>query len=453
MPLWKPQVRLNSLNFQKQFMGYAVLQFAKSKAATFQLTQHIERIIIPKNCDPLRTHLNRELITFPDGVGNRDEAIAHRINNAGIKRKISDKQVRAICIILSGSHDDMHRIEAEGRIGSWSKDSLQWLDETFGKGNTVSAVLHMDETSPHIHATVVPIVKGERRKAKQEAENGKRKYRKKPTETVRLCADDVLTRQKLEQYHDTYADAMAKYGLQRGIRGSEARNITTSQYYRELFAKNEELKENINNLLKKQTDTEKKLSQVKSEVSKEKFKNAKAEMGANLIDGVNLLFGGSKTKQQQAEIEELKSENATLKDENRSLKTEMQSLQKEYATTTDKLCAELKKIFDLFPNLRELLSIERMCRLVGFSDKLTKQILTGGKVGFKGSLYSAEYKRKFSTEHSTAQIEPEPNKPGKLRLAIDGVDIIEWFRMKYREFQRSVGVNIPDRNERKGMKM
>ena len=453
MPLWKPQVRTNSLNLQTHFMGYAVLQFAKSKAATFQLTQHIERIIIPKNCDPSRTPLNRELITFPDGVGNRDEAIAYRINNAGIKRKISDKQVRAICIILSGSHDDMNRIETEGRLGNWCNDSLKWLDETFGKGNTVSAVLHLDETTPHIHATVVPIVKGERRKAKQEAENGKRKYRKKPTDTVRLCADDILTRQKLETYHDTYAVAMSKYGLQRGIRGSEARNITTSQYYRELFAKNEELKENIDNLLKKQTDAEKKLSQVKSEVSKEKFKNAKAEMGANLIDGVNSLFGGSKIKQQQAEIEQLQSEITSLKDENHSLKTEMQTLQKEYATATDKLRAELKKIYDLFPNLRELLSIERMCRLVGFSDDLTKRILSGKKVGFKGSLYSPEYKQNFSTEHSTAQIEAEPDKPGKLRLAIDGVDIIEWFRLKYREFQRSVGIYWEDKNGRKRVRM
>ena len=434
-------------------MGYAVLQFAKSKAANFQLTQHIERIVMPKNADPSRTHLNRELITFPEGVNNRDEAIVHRIKNAGIKRKISDKQVRAICIILSGSHEDMNRIETAGQMDNWCNDSLQWLDKTFGKENTVSAVLHLDETTSHIHATVVPVVKGERRKAKQEAENGKRKYRKKPSETVRLCADDVLTRQKLVQYHDTYAEAMAKYGLQRGIRGSEARNITTSQYYRELFTTNEKLKDNIDELLQKQATAEKKLSEVKSEVSKEKFKKAKAEIGANLMDGVNSLFRNSEVKYQQAEIEKLQSENATLKDENCSLKTEMQNIQKEYKTTTDKLRAELRKIYDLFPNLRELLSIEKMCRLVGFSENLTKRILTGSKVGFKGSLYSAEYKRKFSTEHSVAQMEPVPKQPDKLRLAIDGVDTIEWFRIKYREFQRSIGIDWTDRNVGRGRKI
>ena len=43
-------------------------------------------------------------------------------------------------------------------------------------------ILHMDEKTPHIHATIVPIVTGERRKAKKEEQNGKKKYRKKSTQ-------------------------------------------------------------------------------------------------------------------------------------------------------------------------------------------------------------------------------------------------------------------------------
>ncbi len=38
---------------------------------------------------------------------------------------------------------------------------------------------------------------------------------------------------------------MQKYGLERGIKGSDARHISTLQYYRELFAQNENLKEHI----------------------------------------------------------------------------------------------------------------------------------------------------------------------------------------------------------------
>ncbi|OJV38818.1 MAG: mobilization protein [Bacteroidia bacterium 43-41] len=433
-------------------MGYAVLHLEKTSGTDSAMSAHIERTIAPKNADPERTHLNRELIEFPDGVRNRTQAIQHRLENAELKRKIAKNQVRAIRVLLTGSPDEMKQIESEGKLDDWCDDNLHWLRKTYGVENIVSAVLHLDETTPHIHATLVPIVNTERKKKKSEAQV-KKNYRKKNPNAARLSADDVMTRVKLKEYQDTYAEAMAKYGLQRGIDGSEARHIGTSQFYRELFAKNEELKDNIDKLLHKQTDAEKKLSQVKSEVNKEKFKNAKAEMGANLMDGVNSLFSGSKVKQQQAEIEKLQSENVTLKDENRSLKAKMQTLQKEYKTTTDKLRAELKKVYEIFPKLRELLSIERMCRLVGFSDDLTKRILTGDKVGFKGSLYSAEYKQKFSTEHSVAQMEPEPKQPEKLRLAIDGVDIIEWFRLKYREFQRSIGITWAEKNINKGRKV
>ena len=79
-------------------------------------TAHIERFIIPKNADPTRTHLNRKLIDYPDGVKDRTAAIQHRLENAGLTRKIGNNQVQAIRIIVSGTHEDMERIEKEGRL-------------------------------------------------------------------------------------------------------------------------------------------------------------------------------------------------------------------------------------------------------------------------------------------------------------------------------------------------
>ena len=207
-------------------MGYISIQINKAKgSADTGASDHIERKTMPKNADPKHTHLNRELVEFPDGVAERTEAISHRIRTAGIRRKITSDQVRAIRIVLSGTHEDMVRVQDEGRLSEWCDDNLQWLHRTFGRENTVSAVLHMDEHTPHIHATVVPIVTGERRKAKRKQTEGKRTYRKKAN-AVRLYADDLLTRERLVAYHDSYAAAMAKYGLQRGIRGSEARHTT-----------------------------------------------------------------------------------------------------------------------------------------------------------------------------------------------------------------------------------
>ena len=54
-----------------------------------------------------------------------------------------------------------------------------------------------------------------------------------------------MARDKLKAYQTTYAEAMAKYGLRRGIDGSEAKHISTQQYYREVFVRKNEMAEQI----------------------------------------------------------------------------------------------------------------------------------------------------------------------------------------------------------------
>ncbi len=73
-------------------MGYAVLHLEKAKGADGAMSTHIERTVHPKNADRKRTHPNRELVQFPEGVRNRTQAIAHRIETAGIKRKVGTNQ-------------------------------------------------------------------------------------------------------------------------------------------------------------------------------------------------------------------------------------------------------------------------------------------------------------------------------------------------------------------------
>lgn len=263
-------------------MGNFTFDVKKAKG-TSDATQsdHIERKVIPHNADPTRTHLNMALVTYPDGVNGRDEAIAYRLNTAGIKRKITNDQVRVVRIVMSGTHEDMMAIYKNGKLGEWCQDSIRYLYDTFGWENVVSAHLHMDEKTPHIHASVVPIVTGERRKAKKEQANGKRKYRKKAN-AVRLCADDLFNRQTLVSYHDGYAKVMAKYGLQRGVRGSEARHTTTTQYYRELKKMNDTLEMESKRLQEQKAEAEQELKQVKSEIRTDKLKSVATDAATAL---------------------------------------------------------------------------------------------------------------------------------------------------------------------------
>ena len=446
-------------------MGYAVLHLEKAKGTDSRMSAHIERTVHPKNADRTRTHLNRELVQFPEGVRNRTQAIAHRIETAGIRRKVSANQVKAIRILLTGSNKDMKQMEAEGRIEDWCNDSLKWIRETYGEQNLVSAVLHMDEKTPHIHATVIPIVTGERRKAGQEEQNGKKKYRKKNPQDVRLCADDVMARHRLKHYQDTYAQAMNKYGLQRGVDGSLAKHISTMQYYKQLVEQQDSLQENIENLLGLEEEAMKKLKQVKGEINVQKMKGAAVNATTAIADGVSSLFGGSKVKKLEAENENLKRNIVNLQKQVQAEQREQTKMENRHSSEINRVdrsyrqkIAEydnrLELIDTYFPIVKELMPIAEQCREVGFTEELTRRIVSLQPVEFKGRLYSKEYKEKFRTEHSTATVERDPQEKGKFRLCIDGVPILDWFRKKFQEIKEKLGLNTPVENkQRKGLKI
>lgn len=441
------------------------MHLEKAKGTDSRMSAHIERTVHPKNADRTRTHLNRELVQFPEGVRNRTQAIAHRIETAGIRRKVSANQVKAIRILLTGSNKDMKQMEAEGRIEDWCNDSLKWIRETYGEQNLVSAVLHMDEKTPHIHATVIPIVTGERRKAGQEEQNGKKKYRKKNPQDVRLCADDVMARHRLKHYQDTYAQAMNKYGLQRGVDGSLAKHISTMQYYKQLVEQQDSLQENIENLLGLEEEAMKKLKQVKGEINVQKMKGAAVNATTAIADGVSSLFGGSKVKRLEEENENLKRNIVNLQKQVQAEQREQTKMENRHSSEINRVdwsyrqkIAEydnrLELIDTYFPIVKELMPIAEQCREVGFTEELTRRIVSLQPVEFKGRLYSKEYKEKFRTEHSTATVERNPQEKGKFRLCIDGIPILDWFRKKFQEIKEKLGLNTPVENkQRKGLKI
>ena len=231
---------------------YAVCHLQRGSGNDSGMSCHIERKdangkkYIPVNADAHRTHLNRELVSFPAGVKNRTDAIQYRIDHAGLHRKIGKNQCKAIRIILTGTHEQMMKIQDSGRLDKWMDVNLKWLRETFGEDNLVSCVLHMDEKTPHLHATVVPIVTTERLRKKRE---GEKKYETKSG--PRLSADDVMRRGKLHEYQNSYAAAMKPFGLQRGIVGSTAKHLANSEYYKQQINRYEE------DIAKLQADIEK----------------------------------------------------------------------------------------------------------------------------------------------------------------------------------------------------
>ena len=456
-------------------MGYVVLHIEKAAGTDAAMSGHVERRITPANVITTLTYLNEELVEFPKGVTNRTEAIQHRLDNAGLERKIGKNQVRALRVMLSGSPEDMKRIRLAGQLDAWAKDSCGWLQKTFGKENVVSAVLHLDEKTPHIHATVVPIVRGERRKAKLERERntagGKRTYRTKK-DRPRLCADDMMARDKLKAYQTTYAEAMAKYGLRRGIDGSEAKHISTQQFYREVKVMTDILKADIKELQKQKATTREELNRVKKEVQTERLKGAATSAATNIAESIGAMFGSNRVKALERDNIALHREAASYEetievlhpriqvmqsDHSRELMTmqarhavEVVNLTKQHEKEMSLMKTALSKAVKWFPYFREMIRMENVCRTAGFDDEQTATLLKGKLLEYSGELDSEGHNCKFTVERVAVRITPDPTDKRKLQLNIDKVPFKEWCREKFEKMRNAFCQSVQRQQKYKG---
>ena len=209
----------------------------------------VETVWVPDNADESRVHLNRELVsrTVTDPSTGKaktltiQQAVNRRIEEAGIT-KVRSNQNTCIEIIFSGSPETMCAMSPE-QVNAWANDTLAWAQSRWGYENVVSATLHCDEKTPHMHVIVVPIVQGQSRrsasKERMDAAMGvdTRKY-KTDTTRNRLCANEVYTKPLLYGYHTSYAETVGeKYGLSRGVRadlGSYKKHTSSIEYNRQL---------------------------------------------------------------------------------------------------------------------------------------------------------------------------------------------------------------------------
>lgn len=250
--------------------NYTVIHIEKRPVISATLEKHITRenvmyidgfrqvsVFVPDNAQPERTCLNKEYMSrkYVDENGRSktytlQQMINKRISECGIK--VRKGQSRSLEIVFGGSPEALSSLSPE-QLNQWAKDTIEWAKDEWGAENVMYAALHMDESTPHLHLIVVPIVKGlSRRSASKAAQDSKkgieRKSYSKDPQKLRLSANDVYTKSRLYGYHTSYAKIVGnKYGLQRGIRaeaGSVKKHQSSIEYNRAL--ENEtRVKENI----------------------------------------------------------------------------------------------------------------------------------------------------------------------------------------------------------------
>lgn len=120
---------------------------------------------------------------------------------------------------LTQGADNSH-IKRSQDIERWAQDMYRFASDKWGEENIVAFIVHLDETNPHVHMTLLPIDK-DKKFAFKKMFAGKDKYEYKE---IMLAL------------HDELAKVNEKWGLMRGdsIAVTGAKHRTTEEYKREL---------------------------------------------------------------------------------------------------------------------------------------------------------------------------------------------------------------------------
>lgn len=152
---------------------YAILRFAKYKGPEIgRIESHNERTkekyASNPDVDTTRSHLNFHLV-MPERK-YRVEA-EKQIAEAGCRTR-SDS-VRVVEVLVTAS-PEFFKGKKKAEVRAYFNEALDFMQKHQSKDTIISAVVHMDEKTPHMHLCFVPLTKDKRLSAKEIVGNKKK---------------------------------------------------------------------------------------------------------------------------------------------------------------------------------------------------------------------------------------------------------------------------------------
>lgn len=253
------------------------------------------------NFDPTREKLNFEI-----GKGgvltevDKQKSIQRRIKDNLKARELEDPNEGKIDpyhntvanIILQGSRTRMRELAFGDQkvnwdhgsdnshitrcpeIEQWAQDMYKFMSRKYGEENIAAFIVHLDESNPHIHCTLLPIVPWEGRDREHFS------YRQlfggtKPEKTA-----------KLTRLHDELAEVNKKWGLERGapIALTGAQHKST---YRWLMEENAKLN---NELAEKQQVSDELDTTISDQRSESRHLNKNIKKAQKRLKGLSTMY-------------------------------------------------------------------------------------------------------------------------------------------------------------------
>ncbi len=184
------------MNVWGDTMSYGIIRIQKIKTNAISGIQiHDKRVKnishSNKDIDFSKSKLNYRL----DNKVNETyhETIKNRIGELNLKKAVRKDAIKMGQALVTSDTDFFNSISKEQQE-QFFKDSYYFLKDRYGEKNIISATVHLDEKTPHLHFNFVPV-----------------------TEDNRLSAKNVFKRSEYKTLHDDFYDCIgSKYGLLRG---------------------------------------------------------------------------------------------------------------------------------------------------------------------------------------------------------------------------------------------
>ena len=217
---------------------------------------------------------------------------------------------------------------------------------------------------------------------------------------------------------------------------------------------------------------EQELKQVKSEIRTDKLKETATNAATAIASGVGSLFGSGKLKDLEQANEKLRQEVAKRDKGIDELKAKMQQMQEQYGKQIrnlqgihnqeleakdmeiSRLNTLLEKAHRWFPMFKEMLRMEKLCAVIGFTKDMIESLLTKKEaIQCSGKIYSEEHRRKFDIKNDVFRVEKHPMDSGKLILTINRIQMGEWFKEQFDKLRQSLRRPTEEPRKSRGFKL
>lgn len=156
-----------------------------------------------------RSHLNYDLVN--SGSVNFDQKIQTRIDELDLKKSVRHDAVYMCGLIVSSDAEFFQNLD-ETETRRFFEESKNFLAEFVGPENVISTVVHLDEKTPHLHFTHVPV-----------------------TQDGHLSANKIYTRASLKKLQNDLPAYLREHGfnIQRGVEqipGAAKKHLDTREF-------------------------------------------------------------------------------------------------------------------------------------------------------------------------------------------------------------------------------